>query len=153
MAGTIFKCFYIGKWKKSCGYWNCFVFFKKLLDDFVLLNPERGFYHVLALATSVDFPPSLSIPDITDMIQNNQNISIVLVEIFLDRFLTSDISTNILDKLSNVVFPAVRSLSMKSLVRFAYTDGIFSVQDAAEPQLLRHIEQLTPILQVLITFL
>ena len=123
----------------------------KKKDSTVLLNPERGFYYVLEMTASTDSNPSLSISDVLGLIPtNNQNISILLVEIFLDSFITSDISATVLDKLKNVVFPAVRSLNVKSLIRFAYTNDIASngVQDATETQLMRHINQLTPVLQV-----
>lgn len=120
-----------------------------------MFNPEKGFYKALNLVTSTDFVPSLSISDVQSMIPNDQkNSSIALVEIFLDNFITSNISSNVLEKLTNVVFPAIRSLSMKCLVRFAYTDAIIKVnnvvgvQDAAETQVVKHIQQLAPILQV-----
>ena len=71
------------------------------------------------------------------------------MEVVLDKFLSSDISSTVLDKLNSVVFAAIRSVGMKCILRFAYSmEQGSGPQDAAKTQLLKHIAQLKPILQV-----
>lgn len=77
----------------------------------------------------------------------NDKISLVLFEFFMGTAVTSDISSTILDKIKKD-FSNLRASGLKTIVRFAYTAKEGDMNDASLPQLLKHIEQLKPILQV-----
>lgn len=110
----------------------------------MLANPDRGFYHGFEIVAS-SYEPA----DVAMMQQwwTDEKVSLVLLEYALDIFVTSNISSTILSKISTD-FQSVRSAGVKSIVRFTYTLVSGNMNDAALPQLLKHIDQLKPILQV-----
>ncbi len=108
-----------------------------IISDASILNPERGFFTPYELPGSAGFSPV--------RITGN---TLVHLNIRLDDWRASDIPQNILDGLQ-VNFNDIRDGGVKAIVRFAYNQGPYpdSEPDAGKFQILRHIEQLTPLLQ------
>ena len=102
-----------------------------------LLNPERGFFtpHV------VPGPAGFSS---TRLLGN----TLVHLNIRLDDWREMDIPQNVLNGL-DTNFSDIRDAGVKAIIRFAYNEGPYpdSEPDASKSQILRHIEQLTPLLQ------
>jgi hypothetical protein len=74
--------------------------------------------------------------------------TLVHLNIRLDDWRDTDIPQDVLDGL-NTNFADIRDAGVKAMIRFAYNAGPYpdSEPDASKAQILRHIEQLTPILQ------
>lgn len=109
-------------------------------------NPERGFYYHTE-AHSNDYTP-LDLPTLQGYRQNEQ-ITLILRVFYLEEFVTSDISPTYLDAMQ-ADFDTVRAAGVKLIVRFAYTDQLPPTPpygDASKAQILRHLEQVQPILQ------
>lgn len=103
----------------------------------VRLNPERGFFTPYNLPGPVGFSP----------VRATGN-TLVHLNIRLDDWRESDIPQDVLDEL-DANFADMRDAGVKAIIRFAYNEGPFpdSEPDASKAQVLRHIEQLTPLLQ------
>ena len=109
-------------------------------------NPERGIYrHTEAHATNY-LPLNLA------SLQNdrqNQNITLILRMFYLQAFVQSDISPTYLAQMQTD-FDTLRTAGLKVIIRFAYTKNLPPEPpygDASPTQILRHLEQLQPILQ------
>jgi hypothetical protein len=102
-----------------------------------ILNPERGFFTPYELPGPVGF----------SAVRATGN-TLVHVNIRLDDWRESDLPQAVLDGL-NVNFADMRDAGVKAIIRFAYNQGPWpdSEPDASKAQILRHIEQLTPILK------
>jgi len=102
-----------------------------------ILNPERGFFTPYELPGSAGFSP----------VRATGN-TLVHLNIRLDDWRLTDIPQNALDGL-NTNFEDIRDAGIKAIIRFAYNAGPYpdSEPDASKVQILRHIEQLTPLLQ------
>lgn len=103
--------------------------------DFVQ-NPERGFS---------------SESDIEDTDLNEyyeDDVTLVYTTVYLDEYRESDIPAEVLDQM-NTYFENVRLGGVKVILRFTYNDGPFPnpEPDAPLEQILRHIEQVKPVLQ------
>jgi hypothetical protein len=109
-----------------------------------LANPEKGFYHGYEIFFSNYQAISLST---LQQWRTSENVTLVHINYVLDNFVTSNISSTILSKLT-VDFQTLRSAGMKAIVRFSYTLTEGNMNDAALTQLLKHIDQLKPYLQV-----
>ena len=106
-------------------------------SDAFILNPERGFFTPYDLPGPVGFSPLRA-----------TGHTLVHVDVRLDHWRETDIPQNVLDGL-NTNLADIRDAGIKAIVRFVYNIGPFpdSEPDASKAQILRHIEQLTPLLQ------
>jgi hypothetical protein len=102
-----------------------------------ILNPERGFYSSYQLSGPSDF---LTLRD--------QGYTLVHLNVHLDPWRETDISQDVVTGL-HANFADIRQAGLKAIIRFLYNQGSDSTspQDASKAQILRHIEQLTPLLQ------
>ena len=106
-------------------------------SDASILNPERGFFTPYELPGTAGFSP----------VRATGN-TLVHLNIRLDDWRETDIPQQILDGLQTN-FDSIRDAGVKAIMRFAYNQGPYpdSEPDASKAQILRHIEQLTPLLQ------
>ncbi|MBK8617608.1 MAG: DUF4832 domain-containing protein [Anaerolineales bacterium] len=106
-------------------------------SDASILNPERGFFTPYALPGSAGFSP----------VRATGN-TLVHLNINFDNWRETDIPQDVLDGLQ-VNFDDIRDGGVKAIVRFIYNLGPYpdTEPDASKEQILRHIEQLTPLLQ------
>lgn len=106
-------------------------------SDAVLLNPERGFFTPYELPGTPGFSPLRATGN-----------TLVHLNIRLDDFRETDIPEKTLNGLDSN-FSDIREAGVKAILRFAYNQGPYpdSEPDASKSQILRHIEQLTPLLQ------
>ncbi len=106
-------------------------------SDASFLNPERGFFTPYELPGTPGFSP----------IRATGN-TLVHLNIRLDDWRETDIPQDELDGLQTN-FDDIRDAGIKAIIRFAYNQGPYpdSEPDASKKQILRHIEQLTPLLQ------
>ena len=102
-----------------------------------ILNPERGFFTPYELPSPAGFS-SVRITGNT----------LVHLNIYLDDYRESDLPKELLDGLQTN-FEDIREAGIKAIIRFAYNKGPYpdSEPDAGKSQILKHIEQLTPLLQ------
>lgn len=102
-----------------------------------ILNPERGFFTPYELPGNPGFSP----------VRATGN-TLVHLNIRLDDWRESDIPQEVLDGF-DTNFADIRDAGLKAIIRFAYNEGPYpdSEPDASKAQILRHIEQLTPLLQ------
>ena len=105
--------------------------------DASILNPERGFFTPYELPGSAGFSPMRATGN-----------TLVHLNIRLDDWRETDIPQDVLDDLDSN-FADIRDAGVKAIIRFAYNQGPYpdSEPDASKAQILRHIEQLTPLLQ------
>jgi Domain of unknown function (DUF4874) len=113
-------------------------------DGTILKNPERGFYKDVESYASKLKPIALS--DLQDYWSKDQ-VSLILINYVLDKFVTSDISSTFLNTIT-ADMATLRKAGMKAVLRFSYTQTEGNKNDAAITQLLKHIAQIKPILQV-----
>lgn len=108
-----------------------------LAMDAPILNPERGFFTPYELPGNPGFSP----------VRATGN-TLVHLNIRLDDWRQSGIPQEVLDSL-DTNFADIREAGLKAIIRFAYNQGPYpdSEPDASKAQILRHIEQLTPLLQ------
>lgn len=108
-----------------------------IATDAAILNPERGFFTPYELPGSAGFSP----------VRATGN-TLVHLNIRLDDWRETDIPQDILDELQ-INFNDIRDAGVKAIIRFSYNEGPYpdSEPDASKTQILRHIEQLTPLLQ------
>ena len=102
-----------------------------------ILNPERGFFTPYELPGTPGFSP----------VRATGN-TLVHLNIRFDDWRETDIPQDVLNGL-DTNFADIRSAGIKAIIRFAYNQGPYpdSEPDASKSQILRHIEQLTPLLQ------
>ncbi len=106
-------------------------------SDAVILNPERGFFAPYTLPGSAGFSAVRLIGK-----------TLVHLNIRLDKWRETDIPQKVLDGLQTN-FDDIRAGGVKAILRVAYNNGPYpdSEPDASKAQILRHITQLTPLLQ------
>lgn len=106
-------------------------------DTAVLLNPERGFYQYIDLVT---------VTDLTAI--RGEGSTLVFSYIRLDDHRQSDLPATLLADIERGL-DAARTAGVKVIPRFSYNFGPWpnSEPDAPKEWVLRHIEQVTPILQ------
>lgn len=120
----------------------------------LLANPERGWYHHTATGHGEYTPLDLAM---LQGYRQNEQITLILRLFDLNDFVTSDISPTYLTAMQ-ADFDTVRQAGLKMIVRFVYTDTphfapgtdwppIPPYGDASKAQMLRHLEQLQPVLQ------
>ena len=105
--------------------------------DAPVLNPERGFFTPYELPGYPGFSP----------VRATGN-TLVHLNIRLDDWRVADIPRDVLERL-DTNFAEIREAGLKAIIRFAYNEGPYpdSEPDASKAQILRHIEQVTPLLQ------
>ena len=108
-----------------------------LPSDAPILNPERGFFTPYTLPG----PAGFSAIRITGK-------TLVHLNLRLDDWRDTDIPQDVLEGFQTN-FDDIRDSGVKAIIRFAYNEGPYpdSDPDASKAQILRHIEQLTPVLQ------
>lgn len=117
------------------------------LENFA--NPERGFYQQEALMWRGTQRSPLNVNALRQA--RAEGVSTLRLYIMIDEFLNSDISADALTFL-NTEFAKVRDAGMKIIPRFTYTfpeGGTYPYQDpdATLTQVLRHLDQLEPLLK------
>ncbi|MBL8100965.1 MAG: DUF4832 domain-containing protein [Anaerolineales bacterium] len=102
-----------------------------------ILNPERGFFTPYELPSPAGFS-SVRITGNT----------LVHLNIYLNDYRESDLPEELLNGLQTN-FDDIKEAGVKAIIRFAYNQGPYpdTEPDASKSQILRHIEQLTPLLQ------
>lgn len=113
-------------------------------SDEVIANPERGFYSAFELRPEFD-------PLTVDFVAKNraEGRSLIYLGFYLTDFMESDISQEFLDRVE-ACFRALREGGNKCVLRFAYKRDMSEKGhpwDASEKWVLRHIEQLAPVMQ------
>lgn len=109
-------------------------------------NPERGFYrHTETFAS--DHTP-LDVATLQHYRQHEQ-ITLALRMVYLDSFISSPISASFLDDIQ-ADLDAARQAGIKLVLRFAYNQNDTSPNpdDPSLSQVLEHLDQLEPIIQV-----
>jgi hypothetical protein len=103
-----------------------------------LPNPERGMYSPFDLPNESD----------ASVIRTALGNTLVHSYVRLDEWRETDLPQSFLDEL-DASFAAIRQSGVKVILRFAYNFGPYpdSEPDASKAQMLRHIEQLKPVLQ------
>lgn len=108
----------------------------------IILNPERGFFRTANLAT---------VRDLDDVRADGKTL--VYAAVHLDDYLganhAQDLPQQLLDDVQDG-FAAVREAGLKAAVRFQYDDGEGypgGADDATEAWMLKHIQQLGPVLK------
>lgn len=102
-----------------------------------ILNPERGFF------LSYQLPGPSRFGSL-----RNMGYTLVHLNIHLDNWRETDVPQNVLSELDTNL-ANVRQAGIKTIIRFSYNQGSLAASepDASKAQILRHIEQLTPLLQ------
>jgi hypothetical protein len=109
----------------------------------IFANPERGFYQVNEVQTSSW--QALSQTWLQNLRAQN-GVSLVFQMIYLDKFVSADLSQSFLDALA-ADFTTMRKAGVKAVVRFAYTaNSTKPYGDASKTRVLGHIAQLKPVL-------
>lgn len=108
-------------------------------SDQFLLNPERGFYRQLT-ARSDGRPITLS--ELKEL--RDDKMSLLLRMYYLDQFRDRDLSDQQL-RLVEADLHTIRRSGCKCILRFAYSSNL-GESDAPLDKVLRHIEQLQPVL-------
>jgi hypothetical protein len=111
----------------------------------VIPNPERGFYST----TEVHDASKAAISQAKVNAARTAGRTLHLLEYYLTDYVDCDIAEDYLTLVRNN-FKALREYGAKALVRFAYSNGHSEKDrpwDATEQQVLRHVEQLKPILR------
>ena len=109
-------------------------------------NPERGFYH--HTETHSNDYTALDLATLQGY-RRDEQITLILRLFYLEDFINSDISPTYLGNVQ-ADFDTIRAAGLKAIVRFAYTNQLPPTPpygDAPKAQILRHLEQLQPILQ------
>lgn len=109
-----------------------------------VISPERGLYHGYEVRQDT---PAVTAADVLAKLKTGHTLW--LLEFYLTKFMTGSIEQEYLDRIQ-ACFDAIRAGGAKAIVRFAYTDDNSDLSVTMEPEesiILKHIEQVTPILQ------
>ncbi len=101
-----------------------------------ILNPERGFFVPMDLIGTTEFGGVRA-----------AGYTLTRTYVRLDAYREQDLSQSLLDDLDKSL-AGVRAAGIKVILRFSYNFGPYpnSEPDASKPQMIRHIEQLKPML-------
>ena len=108
-----------------------------------VVSPERGIYCAFEVHSTSS---SISASDVKSKLVTGH--SLWLLEFYLTEFMSGSISSAYLKRIQDC-FDAIRGGGAKAIVRFAYRDNNNNLDQDQEPelsQILKHIEQLKPIL-------
>lgn len=112
--------------------------------DSIICNPERGFMHFTEVSSSGSYN-NLNINTLISY--REQGITLVYRGFYLEDFTASDISGDFLIGMKKD-FKILRQAGVKAVVRFSYCESMTKPYgDAPVDIVLRHIEQVKPILQ------
>ena len=109
-----------------------------------VVSPERGLYHGYEVRADT---PACTAADVIANVKTGHTLW--LLEFYLTDYITGSIEQEYLDRIQ-ACFDAIRGGGAKAIVRFAYRDDNSDLTVAQEPEasiLLKHIEQVKPILQ------
>jgi len=108
-------------------------------SDQNVTNPERGFFTPVDIVTT---------PTNFETLRTALGYTLVRSYVRLDDYRDQDLPQTLLDDLDHAL-GEVRAGGVKVILRFAYNFGPYpdSEPDASREQILRHIAQLTPVLQ------
>jgi len=111
-----------------------------------LANPERGHYRARDVFRSSDVLKSSEVKA-----QRADGYTLWYLGFYLDKFMSGDISDTFLGYIQSC-FDALRSGGAKGIIRFAYSDSYeegtsMAKEDAPVDVVMRHVEQIKPILQ------
>ncbi len=113
------------------------------LDDNIISNPERGFYHYESTGSSGGYN-LLSTSTLTDY-RTSENITVIQRQFFLIDFITGiSISGTYLTNMQTD-FNRLRSAGLKVIARFTYTSSSAAVYQPTKAQILTHIAQLATV--------
>ena len=108
-----------------------------------LVNPERGFYAGAVDIRSANSPVTVSKAKSI----RAEGRTLMYIGFYLTEFMKGDISQAYLDMIQKSM-DALRDAGIKCVLRFAYQNSESSKPwDATEEVVLRHVEQLKPLLQ------
>ena len=114
-------------------------------DNTVIANPERGMYY--PYSWDGENKPSRSVSDFKS--KRAEGYTLFLFEFWLTSFMDKDISQTYLDGIQDVIDNA-REAGVKPIIRFGYkhrSENEAKPWDAEVDVVLRHVEQIKPILQ------
>lgn len=112
--------------------------------DSLICNPERGFMH-FSEASSVGSYNNLDLADLLSY--REEGITLMFRYFYLENFTSSDITGDYLNGMTKD-FEILRQAGMKVVMRFAYSESMEKPYgDAPIDIVLRHIDQVKPILQ------
>lgn len=109
-----------------------------------VVNPERGLYHGYEIRKNT---AKISAADV--IAKRKSGRTLWLLEFYLTEYMAGSIYATELERMQTY-FDALRAGGAKAIVRFAYRDDNSDLSIAQEPEksiLLKHIEQVKPILQ------
>lgn len=109
-----------------------------------VVNPERGFYKPCELSVS---SPDISLSTVRS--QRTQGRTLLYIQYRLDKCISSDIPESVLTSIQNN-FDILREGGAKCILRFCYKENEAESNkpwDAEEQWVMRHIEQVKPLLQ------
>jgi hypothetical protein len=113
------------------------------LDDSIISNPERGFYHYTSSGSSGGYN-LLSTSTLTGY-RTSEDITVIQRQFFLIDFISgTDISTTYLTNMQTD-FDRIRTAGLKVIARFTYTSNSAAVYQPTKTQILSHIDQLTSV--------
>ena len=112
-------------------------------SDVKIANPERGFYFVESMHSAEEKPISVNLVKT----QRKMNRTVMYFGCYLTDYMESDVAEEFLTGL-RASLQNVREGGAKVVLRFAYTDDQYAKEPEPSPEwVLRHIENITPILQ------
>ncbi|MBI5470757.1 MAG: DUF4832 domain-containing protein [Ignavibacteriae bacterium] len=114
-------------------------------SDQIILNPERGLYDVEVTGMVVGRITPYQRLDLAELRKIRQSCTLLFRYFGLKEWRTSELPLHILQNISDD-FAAIRSAGLKCIPRFTYSAEI-GEPDATLPIILRHIDQLRPILR------
>lgn len=110
-----------------------------------IINPERGIYHVrLTGMTPGKITPYECLRD-DDLVRMRTSSSLLFRYFGLKEWRTTTLPDSILQNIAKD-FAVVRRAGLKAIIRFAYAASM-GEPDASLAMILRHIEQLAPVLR------
>ena len=132
------------------GFWFCLsataqvTSIKYIRSDKPIANPERGLYKHTATSTKT----YTALDAVTlQQYKSDLGISLIYRNFQLNSFIYKNISADYLANMQHD-FQVIRESGMKVIVRFSYSESERVRQrDASKLMILRHIQQLKPILQ------
>ena len=114
-------------------------------SDEIIPNPERGFYS----ASEVFKANGQPVPSASINAARKQGRTLFLLEFHLTDYVESDIAEDYLQTI-RAKFQSLRDGGAKCILRFCYSNGFDESDkpwDATPQQALRHLEQVTPLIQ------
>ena len=109
-----------------------------------VINPERGFYYPYTFSSS---SKSLSTSEVKS--KRKAGHTILFTQYRLDKWMTSDLPDDLISSMQKT-FDALREGGAKCILRFCYKQNNSESSkpwDAEEKWVMRHIEQVKPLLQ------